>query len=140
MAHGALLMPMMKVYSMTLLRQETFENIIFRDGFPMDRGYSAMTEKTQIWLLIRHAAPFLNKLGHNCVELLAWSQNKSLEEVQEQLRLFTLDKTVDGKSFVPMELFPKRHKRVAHKQKTGQDVFAAEEAHKIIFKDMKSQR
>ena len=99
-----------------------------------------MTEKTQIWLLIRHAAPFLNKLGHNCVELLTWSQSKSLEEVQEQLRLFTLDKTVDGKSFVPLELFPKKHKRVAHNQKTDENVFAAEEAHKFILKDMKSQR
>ena len=99
-----------------------------------------MTEKTQIWLVIRHAAPFLNKLGHNCVELLSWSQNKSLEEVQEQLRVFTGNKTVDGKNFVPLELFPERHKKVANKQRADQDVFDVEEAHEFIFKDMNSQR
>ena len=56
-----------------------FPNVL-RDGlsFVDDAEFytpvNPIPEKTLVWILIRHAAPFLQHLGTNCVELLIWSQ------------------------------------------------------------------
>ena len=41
-----------------------------------------LTEKLMIWLEIKKAAPAIMKAGGNTVEILLWSQGKTLEEVR----------------------------------------------------------
>ena len=48
-------------------------------------------EKMVIWLEIKRAAPAIMKAGGNTVEILLWSQGKSLEEVMNLLSKFNED-------------------------------------------------
>ena len=45
----------------------------------------ALVEKTKIWMVMKAYLPFINSCGINSVELLIWSQDKSLEEVRRRL-------------------------------------------------------
>ena len=62
-----------------------YENlsILFRDGrYEYDIPVSTIPDKTKVWILIRHAAPFLQRNEVNCVELLMWSQvNPSIHQL-----------------------------------------------------------
>ena len=44
------------------------------------------SEKSLIWLEIKKAAPEINKVGGNAIELLIWSQGKGLAEVQRKIQ------------------------------------------------------
>ena len=45
-----------------------------------------VSEKMLIWHEIKRAAPAIMKAGGNAVEILIWSQGRSLEEVRDLLR------------------------------------------------------
>ena len=45
------------------------------------------SEKSLIWLEIKKAAPEINKVGGNAIELLIWSQGKGLAEVQRKIQV-----------------------------------------------------
>ena len=49
-----------------------------------------VSDKSQIWLEIRKAAPKINKAGGNAIELLIWSQGRELWEVMMRIN-FVLD-------------------------------------------------
>ena len=49
-----------------------------------------VSDKSQIWLEIRKAAPEINKAGGNVIELLIWSQGRELWEVMMRIN-FVLD-------------------------------------------------
>ena len=76
------------------------------------------------------------------MELLSWSQNKSLNEVQDNLKLLTLDKTVDGEYYIPLDLFPERVKKVTclKKNKADDEECSDEGPLGFLFEDMKLQR
>ena len=44
------------------------------------------SEKSEIWLEIKKAAPEINKAGGNAIELLIWSHGKHLWEVQRRIQ------------------------------------------------------
>ena len=45
-----------------------------------------LPEKLLIWTEIKNATPAIMKAGGNAVEILIWSQDKTLKEVREVLR------------------------------------------------------
>ena len=77
-----------------------------------------------------------------------------MDEVQDRLKLITSEKTVDGKHYIPLELFPKRFQKITYKaEKVEEDEEYSDGAqgggkedefslgdHKFIFHAMKSQR
>ena len=56
-----------------------------------------LPEKLLIWTEIKNATPAIMRAGGNAVEILIWSQDKTLKEVREILR-----------GYDPIELFEKR--------------------------------
>ena len=69
--------------------EASFEFFISRDGLSYvdDAEFytpvNPVPEKTLVWLLIRHAALFLQHLHINCVELLLWSQVEELYRIRQ---------------------------------------------------------
>ena len=88
------------------------------------------------------------------MELLAWSQDKRVDEVQDRLKLITDQKIVDGKHYIPLELFPTRFKKIIYKEEKveedeeysngaqggGKEDEFSIGADKFILHAMKSQR
>ena len=68
--------------------EASFECSISRDGLSYvdDAEFytpvNPVPKKTLVWLLIRHAALFLQHLDINCVELLLWSQVEELYRIR----------------------------------------------------------
>ena len=59
------------------------DGLSFVDDAEFYTPVNPIPEKTLVWILIRHAAPFLQHLGTNCVELLIWSQVSCLCKIRK---------------------------------------------------------
>ena len=56
-----------------------------------------LSEKLLIWNEIKKAAPAIMRAGGNAVEILIWSQGKTLEEVRQVLGCGAIIKTLEPK-------------------------------------------
>ena len=70
-----------------------------------------LPEKLLIWTEIKNATPAIMRAGGNAVEILIWSQDKTLKEVREILR---------GDD--PIELFEKRKAEETNNEEKKNDI------------------
>ena len=86
-----------------------------------------------IWLEIKKAAPAIMKAGGNAVEILIWSQGKTLEEVRLVLWGEETIETFEQKKHYNASVREKESRKAKSKQRNSYDVVDAVEGKQKNF-------
>ena len=92
-----------------------------------------LTEKLMIWLEIKKAAPSIMKAGGNAVEILIWSQGKTLEEVRLVLWGEETIETFEQKKHYNASVREKENRKAKSKHRNSYDVVDAVEGKQKNF-------
>ena len=92
-----------------------------------------LTEKLMIWLEIKKAAPAIMKAGGNAVEILIWSQGKTLEEVRLVLWGEETIETFEQKKHYNASVREKESRKAKSKHRNSYDAVDAVEGKQKNF-------